>query len=316
MNWKIDRQLISGHAQASQINFDTYKQLDYNGHDFALKWDWLASEILQGDVGAEEKLYLAPFTYTRKPLANLITSRKAFFNSYIKIDNRWQLKLGAEENQSTNSDATQQGNDSVIDTYKTGFRYLMPKGSKVDFNSTVSNARYPNQQTPINSYTQYDNGVGFDWIATGKTRIQGKVNYTTRDYPNASQQNYSGVTGRVSADWFVTGKTKLDLAIYREIGSYITNTSTYNITQGVSATATWLATSKITIDLMAKHDSIDYLNTPHRLDDVSALNLGIGYMVLRNTKLELTAERGVRRSNIEGYSYQYNSLMLGFNHAF
>jgi Uncharacterized protein conserved in bacteria (DUF2320). len=97
-------------------------------------------------------------------------------------------------------------NDSDINTYKTGFRYLTRKGSKIDFNSTVSNASYPTQPTTVNSYNQYDNGIGFDWVATGKTRIEGKVNYTKRDYPEAPQQNYSGVTGRISADWAATGK--------------------------------------------------------------------------------------------------------------
>lgn len=316
MNWKLGRQFLTGHVEANRVNFDTYNQLDYNGHNYALKWDWLVDDILQGNVGTTEKLALAPFTYTRRPLANMITTRSVFFNGYIKLDNRWQLKLGAQKDQSSNSDNTQIFNDSDVNTYKTGFRYLTRKGSKIDFNSTVSNASYPTQPTPANSYTQYDNGIGFDWVATGKTRLEGKVNYTKRDYPNAPQQNYSGVTGRISADWLATGKTKFNLAVYRDIGSYITNTSTYDVTQGVSARATWAATSKISVDLSAQRDSVDFLNTPHRVDKVSSLDLGVTYTIFRNTRINFIAEKGVRSSNIEGNSYRYDSLMVGLNHAF
>ena len=316
MNWEAGRQIISGHAEASKVNFDTYKTLDYNGHDLAIKWDWLVDDTLLGDVGTSETLTLAPFLYTKKPLANLLTTRKAFFNGNIKLNNRWQLKLGTERTQYTNSDVTQQYNNLNIDTYKTGVSYLTPKGSKIDFNSSVSNGNYPDQPTPADTYTQYDNGISFDWVATGKTRVQGKVNYTRRDYPNAQQQNYAGVTGRISADWAATGKTTLNLALYREISTYITSTSSYDVTQGISAKTTWLATSNITVNLSLKHDSIDYLNTPHRLDKLSTLDLDTSYTILRNTKLDIVAERGVRSSNIDGNSYRYNSLTVGLNHAF
>ncbi|MDR3390222.1 MAG: outer membrane beta-barrel protein [Sulfuriferula sp.] len=316
MNWKTGRQIITGHAEANRVDFDTYTTLNYNGHDLALKWDWLAGDTLQGNVGASDNRTLAPFLYTKRPLANLLTTRKAFFNGNIKLDNRWQLKLGAEKAQYNNSDASQQNNNLNLDTYKTGFRYLTPRGTKIDFNSSVSNGNYPNQPTSVDTYTQYDNGVSFDWSATGKTEVHGKVNYTKRNYPNAQQQNYSGVTGRISADWLITGKTTLNFAVYREINSYITTTSSYDLTQGVSAKATWLASATTAVSINAKHDSIDYLNTPHRMDELSTVNLDVAYTILRNTKLDIVAERGVRNSNIDGNSYRYNSLMLGLSHAF
>jgi exopolysaccharide biosynthesis operon protein EpsL len=316
MKWQLGRQLISGRAEVNKTNFNTYKTMDYDGHDLALKWDWLVDGILQGDVGASEKLMLAPFLYTKKPLANLLTTRKVFANGNVKLNNRWQIKLGAEKTQNINSDTTQQNNDIDIDTYKTGFRYTTPKGSKLDFNSSVSNGNHTNQPTPQNSYTQYDNGIGFDWVATGKTKVTGEINYTQRDYPNTQQQNYSGITGRVAADWLVTGKTTLNFALYREINTYITNTSSYSVTQGISAQAAWLATAKITVNLTAKHDQIDFLNTPHRLDELTTAGLGMTYSVLRNTKLDILTERGIRDSSIDGNSYRYNSLMLGLNHAF
>lgn len=314
MDWQTGRQHITGHAEANRVGFDTYKTLDYNGRDLAIKLNWVVGDTLLGDVGASDNVTLAPFLYTKKPLANLLTTRKAFVNGNIKLNNRWQLKLGADKSQYSNSDITQQYNDINIDTYNTGFRYLTPKGSKIDFNSSVSNGNYPNR--PTYAYTQHDNGVSFDWIATGKTKIQGKINYTKRDYPSAQQNNYSGVTGLISADWLVTGKTTLSLAIYRDISSYITATSSYDLTQGISAKASWLATSNIAAYLSAKHDSIDYLNTPHRLDELSTLDLGVTYTIVRNTKLDILAERGVRSSNIDGNSYRYNSLTLGLNHAF
>jgi exopolysaccharide biosynthesis operon protein EpsL len=316
MNWQLSRQVISGHAEISQVNFNTYKTMDYTGHDLALKWDWLVDSILQGDVGVSDKLTLAPFLYTKKPIANLLTTRKAFVNSFIKLNNRWQVKLGADTTHNTNSDSTQQNNDLTINSYNAGFRYITPKGSTFDFLSKVSNGNYPEQATTLLTYTQYDNGVTFNWIATGKTKINGKINYTKRDYPNAQQNNYAGVTGRIAADWFITSKTTLNLALYRDLNSYITSTSSYDTTQGISAQATWLATSKLSATLLGKHEIIDYLSTPARKDELTIASLDLGYQLFRKTKIDLIAERGVRHSDAPLNSYRYNSVTLGLNNAF
>jgi hypothetical protein len=316
MNWQLSRQLISGHAEISQANFNTYNTLNYTGHDLALKWDWLVDSILQGDVGVSDKLTLAPFLYTKKPIANLLTTRKAFFNSFIKLNNRWQVKLGADTTHNTNSDSTQQNNNLNIDSYNAGFRYITPKGSTFDFISKISNGNYPEQVTNLYTYTQYDNGITFNWIATGKTTLSGKLNYTKRDYPNGQQNNYAGVTGRITADWFTTSKTRLNLSIYRDINTYITSTSSYDITQGVSAQAIWLATNKITATLVGKHEVIDYQSTPARTDELTTASLDLGYQLFRKTKVDLITERGVRHSDAALNSYRYNSVMLGLNNAF
>jgi exopolysaccharide biosynthesis operon protein EpsL len=316
MNWQLSRQLISGHAEVSQVTFNTYTGMNYTGHDLALKLDWLVDSILQGDVGVSDKLTLAPFLYTKRPLANLLTTRKAFVNGFIKLNNRWQVKLGADTTHGTNSDTTQQNNDINIDSYSAGFRYITPKGSKFDFSSKVSNGNYPNQLTTLYTYTQYDNGITFDWIATGKTKLSGKINFTKRDYPNSQQNNYAGVTGRIAADWFATSKSTLNITIYRELNSYISGTSSYDVTQGISAQATWLATNKIAVNLTGKHETIDYLSTPVRTDELTTANLDLSYQLFRKTKIDLIAERGVRHSNTDFNSYRYNSIMLGLNNAF
>jgi exopolysaccharide biosynthesis operon protein EpsL len=320
MNWQLSRQLISGHAEISQANFNTYNTLNYTGHDLALKWDWPTDGVILGNTGISETLTLAPFLYTKKPIANLLTTRRAYLDSYIKLDNRWQIKLGADTTHKTNSEPSQQNNDINIDSYSTGVRYLTTKGSKFDFISKVSNGNYPSQLTPSNTYTQYDNGFHFDWQTTGKTALRGKLNYTKRDYPNSPQNNYSGVTGQIATDWLVTAKTTLNLTIYRDLNSYLVNSATFNsiydTSQGISAQAIWLATNKITTNLTVKHEKISYQSTPSRTDELNTANLDLSYQLYRKTKIDLIAERGVRHSNIDGNSYRYNSFMLGLNNAF
>lgn len=312
----ISRQIISGHIEINRTNFDTYTNMNYTGRDLLFNWDWVIQDAIRGDAGVADTLSLAPFIYTKTPLANLVSTRRYYADSYFRIHDRWSFKLGAEKLHSTNSDATQQFNNADIDTYKTGLRYITPKESKIEFTSLMSRGQYPGQTNSFNTFNQYDNGIDFDWKATGKTNLIGRAYFTKRDYPNASQQNFTGATGAITANWAATGKTSISLGLYRNIGSYITSTSNYQVTQGVLASAIWLATSTVTTTLTARWENVDYLNTPRQTDDVSTLGLGITYMVLRNTRLNLNLQHGERNSNIASQSYRYNSLLVGLNSSF
>ena len=329
VNWHVSRQLIKARAELSRTRFNKYKVLDFDGHDTLLQWDWLLGSAASGDVGISEKTAQGSFINIQQPINNLITLKRAFFHGGIELGAPWKVKFGVEKNESSNSLASQKTLDSTVNTYKAGLQYQTSKGSLFELASQLSDGLYPNRQivglAPVdNGYKQWDNGVLATWKPTGKTKLQGRLNYTQRRYVDVPQRNYSGITGLLSINWQVTEKTGLGLVVYRDIGVVENTTASYSVNRGVALSASWNATAKVALNLSVAQSRIAYtgdpgfvLSTaPAREDKLSTLQAGVNYAVQRNTSLGMTFQRGVNQSNLALSSYNFNSVMFNLRSAF
>ena len=329
MNWKLSQQTLTGHAIVNQSWFNTYKTLDNNGSDLALQWNWVVDDSLLGTIGATETTQLGNLTYIQQPLSDIFTIKTAFFTGGVKLDDRWQLNFGANSTRYTNSATSMQPYNLTLSSVNAGIQYMTTKGSKVEWNSQLTNGVYPGIQyngivPATDKFTQTDNGITLNWISSGKTQLSGGINYTQHISPDNPAQSYAGMTGRIDANWAITGKTSLDLALYRNIMPYDTATTGYEFVQGGTLIFTWLATAKITANLRLLNDSVDFpvdsgfaatgAAPMHIRMDIASI--GVNYLILRNTKLALNAERGVRAANTAGFSYTYNSVTLGLQQSF
>lgn len=329
MNLRVSRQIIRAHAEYNQTWFSKYSLLDYDGRDAYLKWDWLVGNATKGDVGIAETLTQASYTNVKKPVSNLIRTRQRFFHAATKLDNRWQVKFGAERVDTDNDASVQQALDATVDTVNAGVQYTSNKGSTVELISRRSDGEYPNRQlvglAPIdNDYLQWDNGVAIVWAPSGKTQVSGKLNYTQRNYAEVPQRDFSGLTGLLAMDWMVTGKTTLRASLHRDIGALENDTASYTLNQGIAFGADWKPTAKLTFNAQLRHDDISYagdpgfvLSTaPAREDRLTTAQAGMQYSVLRNTTLGLVLKRGVRDSSEAFSSYRYNSALINLRSEF
>lgn len=329
VNLRISRQVIQAHAEVNQTRFDKYSQLNYDGRDTYLQWNWLVGDLAAGNIGIAESVTQASFVNIQQPINNLIRTRKTFFNGAVNVGAPWKVKLGVDRTNISNDAAIQQALDSTIDTVSAGVQYQTRKGTQVEWVSQRSDGKYPNPQivgqAPVsNGYEQWDNGVKMHWSATEKTALSGRLNYTQRSYTDLPQRNFSGITGRLAMDWFVTAKTTLKAALYRDIGAVIYPTASYAVDQGASFGATWAPTVKVGVDVQFRHDRINYTGdpgfiltaAPARRDQLNSIQAGVNYKVLRNTTLGLVVQRGVVHSNQALMSYKYNSAVFNLHSVF
>lgn len=329
MNWRISRQAIKARIEFNRTRYDTYSVLDYDGRDALLQWNWLVGSAAAGDVGITDNAIQGSFANINQPISNLVTVRSGYFHGDVKLDSRWKLKTGVVKTESTNSAASSQILDSTVNTVTAGLQYQTTKGSLIEWASQFSDGKYPNRQivglAPVdNGYRQWDHGVITTWAPSGKTKVLGRLNYTQRSYADVPQRDFSGLTGRLAGDWLVTDKTTLELAVYRDIGVVENNTASYSLNQGVDLSADWRATSKLAFNTKFSHVNIDYTgdpgfvltSAPARQDQLTTLQAGVNYAVLRNTKLGAVLQRGVRNSSQALASYSYNSAMINLRSEF
>lgn len=328
-NLKISRQAIKAHAEFNRTQFATYDALDYDGRDLSLQWDWLAGSRLSGNVGVAEKLTQASYANVRQPVANLIRTRRGFFQGAVRVGSPWQVLYGFERIQTNNDATAQRTQNATTDSTNAGVQYQTAKGSTLALMSRYTDGSYPNPQligTTLvdNDYQQWDNGVVVGWAPSGKTKLAGTLNYTNRRYADVPQRDFSGLTGLLSMDWMVTGKTTLNASLHRDIGAIDNTTASYTLNNGVALGAEWKPTAKLALNTQLRYDTIDFSGDPGttlagratREDELTTLQAGVEYAVLRNTQLGLLLQRGVRRSSEPLAGYDYNSAHVTLRSQF
>jgi len=329
LDMPVSRQTIRAHVEINQTRYDQFSMLNYRGHDAYLKWDWALGSRAQGEVGGSETLTQASYSNVKQPVNNLIRARRHFMNALIKLDTPWRVGLGLDRTETNNKAVIQRVQNATVDRVNAALQYRTRKGSILELTSQRSDGQYQNSQVvgglPINNnYRQWDNGMAFFSEVTGKTRLSGKLNYTERSYNDVPQRDFSGLTGLLSMDWAITEKTRVKASVHRDIGALENNTASYTLNHGTTIGLDWRPTSKLVFNTQLGYDNIEYTGDPGfvlsgsaaREDQLTSLQAGIQYALLRNTKIELILHRGIRHSSEALSSYRYNRAVLNLRSDF
>lgn len=328
MNWKVSQQVFTGHIIVNKSWYNTYKNLDNNGSDLGLEWDWAVDDLLHGTAGASQTRQLANLTFIQLPINDIFTTQTEYVTAGLKLNDRWQILAGANSSDFTNSAVSQQAFSLNMTNVTAGLQYTTPSGTKIELDDRQTRGSYPSavlSGLPFNAnFTESDTGVKFDWLPTEQIHLTGTLDYTQHLIPTYPAEDFSGVTGRAEANWMMTGKTSLDFAIYRNIQAFNTATTSFQLVQGGTLMLTWQPTAKISTNLRILDDTVDYPNIAGlfpqafaaRHDQLHIATLGVNYQMLRNTAFIFNLERGDEASNVYGYSYTYNSVSVGLKQSF
>lgn len=321
VDWRPGRQRVLASASKSLVRFSRYDNLDYDGSDYQLKWNWQLGNHWSGLVGATESVTQSNLgDQLGLPVSNEVTRRDTFADAVWQFHPRWSVGAGAATVESTNSSPTRASLDYEEDSVTASVGYTTPKGSKVRGQLRRAEGEYPNRDPLLyvdREYTQTEYNVLGDWTLTGKLIAHGKLGYVQREHDTRAQRDFSGVAGRVSADYALTGKTTLAAAIYREVANSDDVNATYQVNTGASVGAAWRATSKITVRASAVFENRAFEGDPgipvtgdQRDEDNVIGSLSVGYSPIEVATIELGVQAGKRDSNIDGYGYEYHSVFV------
>lgn len=321
VDWQPGRQRVLAHASKSQVRFARNSQLDYDGSDYQLKWNWRLGNHWSGLVGATERVTQSNLgDQEGLPVNNSLVHERRFANAEWQFHPRWHADLGVETASGTNSTTLRAPLDYEQDSVTAAFGYATPKGSKLRAQLRRVDGEYPNRTSDYldRLYTQTEYSLLGDWSATGKLTAHGKIGYTQRENGTRGERDFSGLTGRLSADYAPTGKTALNWAIYREIGNSDSLNASYQVNTGTSLGAAWLITSKLTLRANGSFENRSFdgdtgIAPPSMLqrdEDTLSSSLSLSYNPVRMATIDLGVQAGERRSNIEAYDYRFNSVFV------
>jgi exopolysaccharide biosynthesis operon protein EpsL len=321
VDWQPGRQHVIASASKNLVRYSRYSNLDYDGSDYQLNWNWRLGNHWSGQIGATESATQSSLSdQLGLPINNQVTRENQFANAEWQFHPRWNVGVGAAAAASTNSTVGLAPSDYEDTSVSATLGYTTPKGSKLRGQLRQVDGEYPNRPVTYvdRLYTQTEYNLLGDWNLTGKLTARGKIGYTQRENDTQSQRDFSGVTGRVSADYVPTGKTMLTWALYREISNSDDLNATYQLQSGTSLGAAWLVTSKITLRANAAFDNRSFegdtgLVIPglvQRDEDTLSGSLSLSYAPVRMAAIDVGLQAGRRDSNVSANDYTFHSVFV------
>ncbi len=320
VDWKPGRQRLIASVSKSRVRFLRNTQLDNDGSNYQLNWNWRLGNRWSGLVGATESVSQSSFNdLVGLRINNQITRENQFASAEWQFHPRWNIGLGAAASTSTNSTLQQAPLDYEDHSVTATLGYATPKGGRLRGQLRRVEGDYPNRLPSAfvdRTYTQTEYNLLGDWNATGKLVTHAKVGYVKRANDTLGQRDFSGVAGRLSADYFPTGKTALNWALYREIANSDDLNATYQLSTGTSLGAAWRATDKITLRAGATFENRSFrgdtgLLVPgllQRDEDTLGGSLSLSYAPVRMAAIDVGLQAGRRDSNVAVNDYMFHAV--------
>lgn len=316
LDWKQGRQHVVSRVQTNKTSFSRYSQLDNNGRDIDLQWQWVLGNQWSGRLGKYLSKSQGSFREVQTLVTNTRTNNNTVFEANYLIHPRW--KASFRSSSSVYEYSAKPQNNVETDSKTIGCYYLGGTLEKIGIEYRVADGRFPNRTlspTLDNAYQERNLNLVARWAASGKSHLNARIGQMQRQKPHIAGRDFSGLEWRFDGTWSLSGKSLLGGSLYRELSNVELATANYAVTDGASLNFTWQALPKTRLQATLGHENIEY-DTAVRQDKISNAALVAVYEVWPGGELSAGLQREVRESTGNSLGYQSNSLFLNANLRF
>jgi exopolysaccharide biosynthesis operon protein EpsL len=325
---RIGQQGLSAALQFTRTTYEQLPELDNDGKDLRLNWNWHLGNHLDGNLGSSYVQALAPFVNFHGRERNLRSERREFADGRWLLHPSWRVRAGVSRDTLAYDLDAQQAGNRVENVSELGLDYLAKSGSTIGTQLRHTRGQFPNRQqvgdlSVDNSYVQDELKAKINWLITGKTQLQFLGGLVERKHDAFAGRDYRGLNARLNANWQASAKLGVALAGWREIGALDDVTASYTLNQGQSIGATWDLSDRVRLDGQLKHETSDYSGTAaiasalnERKDSVRRAAFGLAYKPTAHLRLSAQAYRDERRSTLAANSYPTSGVSLNSRYEF
>jgi exopolysaccharide biosynthesis operon protein EpsL len=261
------RQHININARLSKVNFNHFKQLDYNGKTLDATWFWQLGNHFEGQLGYNYEKVLAPYTDFYTSQRNLRTRRHQFWDGAWRFHPSWRAKAAYSKDTYSYELDSQRFNNRTEDTTELEGDYMPSSGSTVGLVLRRIKGSYPFGRpvgffTVNNDFTQDELKARINWLMTGSTTLQALVGYAKRDQPSFGSGTTKGANGRITLLYAPRGKISYNAAVWRDFAPLESTVVSYTLNKGASVGAVWDATAKLKVEANATYEHRTYNARP------------------------------------------------------
>lgn len=270
LGFALDLPVSLQRLQLSYTFLDTryqrFSDVDHRGHDARASYVWAYTSRLTGSVGYTEQETLSSFANIQGRRPDLVTARMAFADAAWMVTPSWRVHGVVGANQVSHSE-NRDLQDLESASAEVGVSYVTAQENRVGVAVRGEKGRSPDEKivfgAPFNNeYRQRGIGVQGRWVVTGHSRLDGRLDYTRREYEQFPQRNYSGPTFNATYTWTPTGKLTIAAIAQRDVAPLEDVTASFVLVTGLTVRPDWAVTDKINVRGNFGYSKWDYRGDP------------------------------------------------------
>lgn len=325
----IGRQVFSGSARISRVDFKEFSDLNYNGKDANLNWKWALGNHLDGLIGATYSQTLNPFNDFHTTERNIRTSRGVFAEGGWRFHPSWRVRGRASRDKYDYELVEQRYLNREENRGEVGLDYLAASGSTIGLQVRRTRGMYPFPLVVGNfiddeGYRQTDVQLKVVWLYSALTQVQFLGGRARREHTLFSSRDSSGTNGHLDVRWQPRVALGFTLSAWREFQPFEGSVASYSMSKGASLAADWSLTSKIGLKASARHNQRDFDGflsgfalTGQQQDSTNQLSAGITYMPLPRMTLSASLTHDSRStSTVFSTQYRAKGAVVSANYQF
>jgi hypothetical protein len=315
---------IDGNVQSGQQRFDidgeinysmygNHDDLDHTGGRLDAIWHFTAAGAARGDVGYRFSRRLRDFA-NQNPFNKVVDLRNEhslFGDGDIDLPGSLRLNLRAGATDLSYSET--ETLDVRRYTVGTALEYVSAADNVVGIDAAFIQGDYENNSNA--NFDEYSVGPTFEWQASPRLRLDGKLAYTKRDNESELRKDYDGITGYVDMTVGQGEVTTLTASLYRDLNNLADETADYAEVDGIRIAPTWTwKEGLIDLRLLAGYEERNFKSTEdfaERKDDVVMAGVFVDWNPRRSITVTLGVDSERRSSTRELQDYDFLRVQLG-----
>lgn len=341
-NKRFSLQEIRANLNWTHINYASHGYLDADAINYDARWLWATGSRLSGELAADRTE--VPNSYAEFPelrdirRRNLRVTENQRFALDFALFPSWHMIGELAHQNITNEQAIFADTDTEATSAGAGVKYTPASGNWASWMAKRYDGKYSKRNLDAarafdNGYTQTGQEFRANWQFTGRSALNGRMEYIRREHDHFGVRDFSGWNGYLAYLYQYSVKTSFNLAYQRTLGTYqqypgsplaFSGLYSYFVGNGVSLGAQWAATEKIQVSARVGYTEREFrgelqplpAGMPRRLDKTTDGSLDLTYKATRWLELGAGVKAEKRNSNTDGFDFSDRRVMLSANIIF
>lgn len=300
--------------------YSRFSHLDFDAADYRGAWAWQVTPRVSGNLSAERRQALVPFSDFESFERNVRTTENRAFALDWWMTGGWHALLGATSSEQRSSIPFLAEADFRLVRAELGGRYVARSGSSVSLVRRVGDGRYLNRVLDFvalvdNRFRQDETELQAAWSASARSQLSARLTWTERRHENFSSLDSSGYSGQAAHSWTVSDKLRLDTTVTRSLTPYFDGLASHRVDDVLALVPAWQATARTVVRLRLEAGESEFRGPAEsfasRRDSAARWELAVDWLAARSATLNASLGRQRRSSSDPGLEYEASVARFG-----